>query len=53
MQKKYFYEGCLNELDESNEEENKIIGLFENWLDTAHEEIEYYLRGLEEIFNKS
>lgn len=53
VREKYFPETALGELDKTNEDENKIITLFENWLETAHEGIEPFLRNLEEMFNKS
>lgn len=36
VKEKYLPEAALNELDKTNEEENKVTTLFESWLETAH-----------------
>ena len=49
VEKKYLPKDALGHISEANEanEETKSVKMFEMWLDTAHEDIEPFLRNLE------
>ena len=45
MEKNYLSKDALGQITEANDE-TKSIKMFEMWLDTAHEDIEPFLRNL-------